>query len=231
MITVTLDTAAVVRKLEFRSDRMMDILLSRLGEFANDRIQTLLKARVSQVNEARYLKALRTEHKKGQYVLIRLADPRVRWLESGTLAYDMKPGILAKAKHTTRDGQPYANVPFLHRTSKRGSGTTFAASKGITRSIKSAVTAVRGGGTDRRLFTGAQGFPYMSKHSDLKVAMETIKGGKTAVTARTWRRVSPNSPESSWRHPGRDGLEILKAVGAEIERDKGRILADLIKDL
>ena len=71
----------------------------------------------------------------------------------------------------------------------------------------------------------------MSKHSELKVAMETIKGGKTAVTARTWRRVSPNSPESSWRHPGRDGLEILKAVGAEIERDKGRILADLIKDL
>ena len=232
MITVTFEVKSVEKQLGYFSDRACDIMLNRISEYARDRIQTLLKARTSQINEHRYMESVKISVHNHRYVLIRLKDKKMQALEAGAeKAWDMKPGILAHAKHISKEGVRYANVPFLHRTSKRGSGSGYVKIKGMRQAINNAVKAVKAGGGTQRLFKPDANHPYMRKHSDMRVGTETDKKGKTSVGARTWRVLSDKTPADKWWYPPHDGLHVFKALGEEIQQNQAQLMAEFLKGL
>jgi hypothetical protein len=228
MITVTFDTRMVAKQLGYFSDRAADVVLNRIQKYVRDRVQVLLKARTSQINEKRYGDALSITKHDHRYVLVRLKDKKMQALETGNPGWDMKPGILAHAKHMTKEGVRYVNVPFVHRTSKRGSGTGYVQIKGMRQAINAAVQSVKATGGKRKLFTPDANHPYMRKHSNMQVAKEQ-KSDK--IGARTWRILSDKTPKDKWMYPKKTGLFVLKALGEEIEQNRAQLMASFLKGL
>jgi hypothetical protein len=96
----------------------------------------------------------------------------------------------------------------------------------MAKAVKKAAAAVRAGGGPQRLFKSKAGMGT-TKLSDMRVAKETNAKGKQVAAARTYRRISRNSDESKWQHPGTAALDVFKEVGKEIEGLADKLIADI----
>ena len=228
MITVTFDTRMVAKQLGYFSDRAADVVLNRIKAYVEERVQVLLRARTSQINEKRYGLALEVTKHDHSYVLVRLKDKKMQSLETGTLGWDMRGALLAKAEHITKKGVRYVNVPFVHRTSLRGSGTGYVQIKGMRQAINAAVQSVKATGGKRHLFTPDANHPYMRKHSNMQVAKERKSSD---IGAHTWRFLSEKTPKTEWQYPPKDGLHVFKALGEEIEQNRAQLMASFLKGM
>lgn len=229
MLTVKLNTPAIIGQLGTLANIVLDAALDVLGEYAKSTLNTLIRNKVSISQQQRYLKALNARREKNKYI-ISIDDESIERLESGFDAFDIKPGLLRSSKIKAGKEGPYIDVPFLHRTTKRpaaGVRSTLIPMKALRKVVKKAVSEVAKSGVTQRLFQRTPGI-RPSKVSDMVVAREVV-GGKETVTARTFRRVSEKSQSDSWIHPGLPGLKLFDSVIATIEKDKNSIIMDVAR--
>lgn len=226
MISVKLDTAAVVDQFGKAADTIIDAVVQQLFDFTTtlvqDRIQTRIEAKDIR---AKYLKGLKPERLPNGFKIMQ-EDPDMQRLDEGSTPHDIKAGLLAHAKQRTKDGDPYVDVPMLQRTTKRGKGTYIEARSQRDAINKAAQAVTKGGGPIRLLDditighskTTGEGFK-----GPVRVAME----GQSSA-ARVFRRVSKNSPEGSWKHPGSDGLNIFEDIEKQINETAEMMFKELV---
>jgi len=216
MFKVAIDVRALEKKLGDEYSSVVETAVDVLSEFALDRIRHEASEHLRHETHDAYTRALQVDREPGR-VTIFIDDPKIDGIESGFESFDIKPGLLRSPKaKRAKDGDPYMDVPFEHRTTKRGKGT-HVASRYRRDKIKAAAKEAASMGEALRIFTRGK----KTIHSDMKV---TPTG-----EAQTFRRVSKKSPESSWIHPGRpEGLGIFKRTAEEIERIKDDVVADIV---
>jgi hypothetical protein len=226
MITVRIDTPEIVEQLRDRARVVLDRAVDTLGELAMDQIQVLLEDKLSNYDtRAAFLKACESR-REGSYVIIQLSDPRMLGLDDGFPGFDIKAGLLSGPKVKQGESGPYQDVPFEHKVTKRGSGT-FIEAKSMRTLVSKAMQEVKTGGATKRLFKGS---PQRARTrlTDMKVSAAATPQG---VRAQTFRRVSVNSEESSWQHPGYGGLHVFRDVAEYIEKKAPEVIMGIAEGL
>lgn len=142
-------------------------------------------------------------------ITITFHDPVLRAIEFGVDAFDIKAKMLAKAVKTSKSGVAYVDVPFTHAASsvpksikaklKNNSRLHMVTpGKAFTRTLHFK------GGTQKQKVAHARG-----------ITDDIMKQGGKYTTIR---RISANSPPSSWWHPGFKGRMLLKKLDPRIQR-------------
>jgi hypothetical protein len=175
-------------------------------------------------------------------IAVEITDPFVVMLEKGTKAFDMKPKLLAHAKHSSKGGTPYVDVPFHHAADSIPSGLKKAMAKVASRGGRKESTVRNSVRTPGRSFTRALlGKPrsllgrFMTKkqavqhkrgiHDDL-IRRATPIGKKASVSYTTVRRVSAKSAPGSWWHPGMKGIHLVP----QVLQDARTTIIDILRD-
>jgi hypothetical protein len=149
-------------------------------------------------------------------VTISLSDPKMEAIETGVASYDIKPGLLRGAKVKMGENGPYQDVPFEHRTTKRGKGNYIepasmraAVNKAMQKAKATGKSIPVANRTDNSILSG------------MKVS--------AAMGAQTFRRVSKNSKPDSWIHPEREGIGVFTSTAQAVESIKEQVVADIMK--
>lgn len=167
-------------------------------------------------------------------------------LEDGYDAYDMKKGLLASDNaKTSKEGGRYVDVPFRHST-KKNPGRMQGMPSDIKRLVKNSMARERRAAKkeDRPAATRSRvtgDLPRKKPHwKDLKFGDERAavlvqhKTGKHSdmirerhnrtTTYTTVRRISENSDENSWMHPGFQGVKAVPRVMDSLERTAVQVI-------
>ena len=119
---VTFDAVAIGRQLGDAAEEVLQRAVDALGEQAR---ANLLKASdtLPAIKQKVYRDALNYDRRKTS-VVIELRGKEANDIETGAESkIDMKPKLLASQKaKTAKDGSRYIDIPFQHRTTKRGKG-------------------------------------------------------------------------------------------------------------
>ena len=143
-------------------------------------------------------------------------------LERGFTAFEMKDAILK--------GRPYVNVPFEHVMS----ATPTVIKSNIDASGRLMSKRIAGGlrttqiGQRSKLTPGELGMRPYTWRTGLYTGLKVQKGGQ----AMTFRRISANSPDNAWIHPGVDAMPVTKALEENLRRPiEKMIMAGLDADI
>ena len=133
-----------------------------------------------------------------------LTDDRVKSIDRGIPAYDLKPGFQRNA-HKSKSGGWYANVPFRHTTPSMGNKNSL--SWHVYNQVRQMPTNTyyRDTSASQMSHTG-----YVHKASKLQGLRRII--ASYGSNYFTFRRISNNSDPSSWIHPGRKGINIFDSI-------------------
>ena len=151
-------------------------------------------------------------------VSMSIKDPLLKAVEQGAAGWDIKQALLKHGK-TGKGGSRYVDVPMLHsqvptrvvkaiKASGRNSAVT--PGKAFTKRVQ------LGGGKSRRV----------------KVAHgQGIRDGMFAQGTRflTIRRISSNSPASSWLHRGFKGLKLVEKLEPKLKKVAARAIVSELK--
>ena len=137
-------------------------------------------------------------------------------LESGKAPWDMKPMLLGGPNvKTTKDGTRFNTIPFRHRTS--GGATKDQHFSGVMpRDILKKVRRLKPG--QKLTGTGKAHPPKINpttgyKHkSGIYEGMKRVEGKGGQGKYITMRRVSDNSPDGAWWHPGYEAHNLVGQV-------------------
>lgn len=216
MLTVELDTDALVKELGDRADVVLQRAVDALGEFALDNIRKRSADKLGIETWQEFSKSI-TVSKEKHAVTLAITDPRMAGIETGFSGFDIKEGLLKSPKAKQGKSGTYIDVPFEHKTTKRGKGSLIEPTS-MRKAVEKAMSVAKSTGKTVRMGKRAG---MASKLQDMKVSPE--KG------AQTFRRVSSNSPPTSWQHPGLDGIRAFEETAQEVERIKDRVVHDIAK--
>ena len=187
-------------------------------------------------------------------VTVKLGTKISQAMERGVGAYDLKRALLAKAKHFSKTGTPYVDVPFKHTTSGRAGTTQLPAEVKRAITARAAIQSTGNSATQvTRLPRKTQGKKFtrtLLKARPLGLGFRKVKQavqhkrglqddlirrrkkprgasrGSTSYT--TIRRISAKSSTSSWYHPGFKAAGLLKKTLPQLKPDIAAILKDSI---
>jgi len=233
MINFQFDISDVLIEFESMASRS-----SELKGYILDKLTDDFMYRWEQ-NVNKELKSTRNEYKKAMFVeypeegtaIIGLT-PRESQLalmiEDGASSYDMKEGFKKSNKKTQKDGGGwYLTIPFRHATSE-AVGESMAFSGKMTPELQK---EVKRQGTlkdlsrlpdeyQKILSNPTTGTPHKSPVVE---GMKRIDISSTDKENRsgyfTFRRVSDNSEEGSWQHPGFEAREFIDKTVKEMPFD------------
>jgi hypothetical protein len=190
-----------------------------------------------------YKNAIRTEFRSPDTAVVYL-DP-TNWLanalEMGYSSFDMKKRMLKSDKvKFTKDGDPYITIPFRFATpSAIGDNSAFSGKlpKEVYERIKSAPKG-------KRLSLGEIPQKYhIPKSRALRTKITEISAltskektsiyegvTKTGGGYMSFRRISLNSHDESWQHPGFEARDFSGEALAEFEPTIGDIVSNSIDD-
>ena len=174
------------------------------------------------------------------------STPVAEALEDGYDAYDIKAAMLASdGVKTSKDGGRYVDVPFRHST-KKNAGRMQGMPSDIKRLVKNSMARERRAAkkedrpvASRSRVTGnlPAKRPHWKDHKygESKAAvMVQHKTGKQSdmirerfnrtTTYTTIRRISENSDENSWMHPGFQGVKAVPRVMDSLERTAVQVI-------
>jgi hypothetical protein len=245
---ITIDTSSMMQGVTELTNEQFKFLIDRLvdvGEMARAEIRSIAEKKLSARTYMEYMKGLQEPllvERNG--VTLTLVGDLPNMLEQGFPSFDMKPGILK--------GAPYKDVHFEYaeKSTPKGpptlspaaaSSLKAAVKKGKEKLGKGAGTFVARGGNFKAENAGttAGGVPKAppgktwttSKSSGARKEVMMIGGKEVASTkATTFRRVSKNSPDDKFWHPGLSKFEAVNGfdqAAIVIEEALPKILADM----
>jgi len=190
---------------------------------------------------------------------IRLTTQLARSLELGGSSFDIKAKMLTHAKHFSKDGAPYIDVPFQHAASagaSRMSALPPAVRAAMTHAVATAkATAIKAGASkseaaaqtvrlkqrtpgkvfERTLVVGGKTLTTRVAHKrgihDDLIRTAVAGAGRAVTKHSTIRRISSKSSPTSWWHPGFKGVGIFKAVMPQVRKDVEAIIRDSFKSV
>ncbi len=220
MYEVKINTEEIAKQFGEQAEEVVQHALNRLGEYAKDHIfQQSDSLPIDQ--QEMYKKSLEVT-RESLAVVLTLRGPLANRIEQGTPAFDMKPGMLKSPKaKSSRGGGTYLDIPMRHRVTERGSGTKVP--KSMRGMVKAAAGRVVKGGRPETLFK--------EKKGEIQQAMKVSAAAAGMAEAKTFRRVSHNSPKDSWMYPNKEGLKAFEKTVAEVEQVAEQVLADVAKEL
>jgi hypothetical protein len=216
MITVALDAEAIAKQYGKRAEDILQRAVDALGEFALDRVRQKSSEQLDIETWQKFSRSIQTTRDKLS-VTLSIEDPRMVSIETGYSSFDIKPGLLNGPNVKQGENGPYQDVPFVHRTTKRGGGS-YVESKSMRAAIDKAVSKAKSTGETVRL-------------GKISAAAAKIAGLKVTAQkgAQTFRRVSKNSKPDSWIHPGLKGIAVFESTAQDIEAIKERVIQDVAK--
>jgi len=191
---------------------------------------------------------------------VKLGDGPAKAFEEGMESWDIKTKMLAKTKKFAKDGSPYADVPFKHAIT-RGSVSVPTMPDDVRNAMRSAVNRaqaalVAAGASEaqaktatvrlKRRTPGAQfqrelsigGKKVMTRvqharglHDDMIRTAKLVKGNKVRSQYTTIRRISKNSDQWAWWHPGFAGRRIMGGVLSGVRREIASIVRESYKSV
>ncbi len=170
-------------------------------------------------------------------ITIRPTTPFARSLEMGFSAFDIKAHLLRNAKKTTKDGEPYMDVPFQHglsATSARLHGMPAEVRSRVENELKGKVNRLQGrtqGALKSHTLHVGQGkqVKYQTHHErGIHDNLVRIKTGRKSEY-KTFRRVSGNSNPGAWWHPGFPGVKLFEKAAERLTRPIHQIFADSLR--
>jgi hypothetical protein len=222
MLKATINVPGIEKLAVGTAERVLDIVLQKLGAFAQDRITHLANEALDAKMAKAYRDALTMTREKYQ-VTLTLGSESVQKLEAGNPSFDIKPGLLRGKNAKQGKAGPYADVPFSHSTSKRQPGQ-FVESRGPRILVKALAHAALATGLNHKAFAGE--WSRTSKRRRIADMHIKPRGGRADMV--TFRRVSTNSPADSWIYPQREGLKIFAKVLSEVLAVKDQVVADTL---
>jgi hypothetical protein len=238
----------------------IDAAVKRAMTEAAPNVTTLLIDRLSQEAD-RSLGASAQEYKRGiqdpqaieiteHSVTLRPITPAAQALEAGYQAYDIKARVLAKARRFDRNGDPYVDVPFSHKTEGTGAmpGEVKASLdrelRNVQARLRHAGQSTAGAVARHRAHTPGQSFTRTlhgpNGQPAAQLAVQHKRGIHDDMIRRrlrersrsseysTFRRISANSDPLSWWHPGFHGVKLFSKVRAQVKEQIERIFADAL---
>ena len=183
-----------------------------------------------------YLNALKYEDLGDVYIIY--LDPkseRAIHLEKGWAAFDMKPGLLNGPNSKMGKNGRYNTVPFRHKSSEQRIDST--GQKVLTdtaKMIQEINKQVKKGSLSvlEKNIEGGKIRTYQNIENPRLAGLTRISKtytndrGKETTQHRyfTFRRVSENSDENSWRHPGYRGVGVFPELENYVQENINRIL-------
>lgn len=183
-------------------------------------------------SKADYIKSLDLETVGENSYLLSLNGKMANMIETGFGSYDMKPGLLnGPNSKVTKKGVRYNTVPFSYNPF----GKSPLSEKG--EQLRSQVMQlIKQEGIKKTIVDPNTGRPVQGraatvKNTDVKNLVGLVKyqftnpGSKrTSSQYMTFRRVTSNSPATSWIHPGYKGAHIFPVLRDYAERAIEQIL-------
>ena len=233
----------VASKVTRTFSRAIVIARSRIVPLVLDRAQALVDKEAPAMAD-RYKKALAAPGAidvTDKEVTLTITDPLVIAVERGTKAFDLKAKLLMHAKHSSKKGGMYIDIPFTHKAGDVPSSIRSA----LTRKAKSA-----GGAADVRLTMQTKGrsFTRLLQRGKISQALglspkkqkvqhkrgihddmmrkSTKTGSRSSMSYTTIRRLSANSSSTSWWNPGFKAAHVLDKVLPNVKRDVAAIIRD-----
>lgn len=216
MITVKLDADAVAKTYGKKAETILQRAVDVLGEYALDRIRQKSSERLSIQTWQEFSKSVQTTRDSNSITLT-IDNAKMESLETGYGGFDIKPGMLRSSKVKQGKSGPYIDVPFSHRITKRGKGS-YIEPTSMRKAVNKALQKVKSSGGTIRLGTIPK---TAAKLAGMRITSD--KG------AQTFRRISANSPNDSWQHPGYEGLKVFEETARDVESIKDRVIEDIAK--
>jgi hypothetical protein len=238
-------------------DRMCDNIAKGLAARFASKLEDTAKAELKQSRKRyiNNIRVVDSGPLSGTVLLDYSKDKLIKMLEEGATAFDMKVGFLASPKvKVGKNGVKYLTIPFRAAT-PNAVGESDVFSSVMPRQIynivkkKDAVIDTPGGGK-RSAGIALREIPEQFQTKKIRPAIVDNKGNelfkayenKSSVheglfkqqdaatgqnTYRSFRRVSENSADEAWIHPGIERHNLIqKALGAFQTADEMTLLAD-----
>jgi len=194
---------------------------------------------------AAYKKAIQDPHAitvDEHGIKVHIKDPTVLALDGGVNSFDIKAKMLPYAKHFSKKGAPYIDVPFTHQPYGRFFGGKDGVPKNVLKSLYKKANKIES--DDIRVRTNVHGAAPKSFERELTFGdkkVTTQVHHKTSIHAnmimsrtrgvssgsfKTIRRISAASDAMSWWHPGFQGLGIFRKVFDQLKRDINHVIGD-----
>jgi len=164
-------------------------------------------------------------------------------LEKGFNAFDLKAKLLQHAKHFSKSGSPYVDVPFRHGT-RQDATRLQAMPPAVMAAMRKVVKETAPGEQARlRMVTPGREFTRNLRFGDRMIPTrvqhkrglydDMIRMVSPATPNsgqyRTIRRISEKSDPTSWWHPGFRGVHLFDKELPAAEPELKRILVDNLK--
>lgn len=182
-----------------------------------------------------YIQSIKREQVGDNVWVISIDDEFSEHLENGFNGFDMKPGFLKSDKaKKDKDGNSYLDVPIQqHPFSKQKSSTKVT-------DMRSAVESVlKDNNVKKRVeefdanSKGLSRYGNVTRFSNIKdrrvagLVKITPPGSKSGQYL-LFRRVSKNSPQDSWNHPGYQGANIFPDLEKYAKKQLDVILKNIL---
>lgn len=236
----SLTSSPLLARLKPRLERAFDLARPKIQALVVDRV-ALLADKELHTTAKKYVAAVQESgavEVKLDAITIKVTKPEVIALDRGMSSFDMKRRLLAHARHFSKTGEPYVDIPFQHKASEV---PAVIKQQAAARAKASGMDTVRvPGRTSGKSFTkethrvSVFGMRTRSVNVEHKRGIhdDLIRHKATgARTARyvTIRRISGKSSPSSWLHPGFKGLRLLDKVLPMVRPDIVRVLRDSLR--
>jgi len=231
---LTLKAEGLGKDLESMNDAIranMEGAVESLSEMVYSQGQVYASERLNQTRNL-YLRGLKHDKLANNLYIVYL-DNDVEYLEDGYSSYDMKEGLLSgpKAKRTSK-GVRYNTVPFFHQPESkiplnqaqmelRGNLRALIKYHKLDRIMKS-----KSGKPLQGVVARLSGNDMAANLKGLVKIQQTYEK-KTESYYMTFRRVSDNTPDNKWIHPGYNGAQVFP----DLEQWTDRKIEETLKEI
>lgn len=229
LLNVTVDIPGIEELTTDMAQTVISEALTALGAFAQDRLREMANQKLSAPLAKQYVAAIKLSNPEKTRIVISMDDPVASNLEKGRTEVDLKPLMLRSAKAKQGKNGPFVDVPFQHSTSKRtaSSSVSYIQSRGPRAIVQGLIKAGLATGHTQKAFQGA--WSPSSKKRRIADMYVKPQGATKSAELVTFRRISANSPASSWIVPAKEGLNIFSTVVDDVNRIKTPVVEDILK--
>lgn len=236
--------------LKMSSDEGIQMMTSNLLNALVLRYREILESKVSAVlNTTRqtYLQAIKVDYPRNDTAVIFLDESQ--WLpnalESGVSGFDMKEQFLSSPNaKTSKSGGKYVNIPFDFGTPQKTgkSRPSFYKKNTLPNEVYKEAKALKPSGRlvkDKLPLNFQKPYSHVSDNSKVKNThkhsiYEDLVVKTDAITNEgsytSFRRVSSNSLEDSWTHPGLEKRDFLGRSLQDFSKDTQSIVDEVVSN-
>jgi len=213
----------IVEYLEILKDRGFATNVKIAAKVSGERFQASWRKNVSDSKTPQgwkepYINNIKLEMKDNNFTAEISADKEknkfVKFVEDGQLSYDMKPGMLSSSKAKKTLTGKYITIFMRHKVKEMPKAVS---------DKKAKLNFYQMVGIKGELTKEYRQGMYLSRPGTIYHRMVRV-GGKGHEGYGTFRRISTNSPESSWI---RKGIKATKVFNKTVREEKGNIEKDL----